>query len=354
MALSLSSQIVTKSTDVTIERLEDSHHKTRVQRQLKRLRRLSYSGALCLMVNTVYFAYRVKCSLDSRFHLSSSDAIIAWTFLALELSLASKFHPLPVSVLLTQELVPSCFTYVGAVGCLKNLRIRSMYRLVGDKVPTVDVLIPCCGESLDVVLDTIRAACSLDYPKERYRVILLDDGNSIHLKGQVATLQKTHWNLLYTSREVNVVAHSKALNLNHGLCFVETLKTGSSEYVAVLDVDMIPEPHFLRALLPHLLNEPRLAMATSPQYFYNIPDGDRLSQSVNAFDNLALMHDISDSSFCTGTGFILRRSAAVEIGVSVVGFHIPFHFFNIETFIGDTHTPWTHFKARCIASHKQD
>lgn len=101
MALSVSSPTVTKSTDVTIERLEDSHQKIRVQRQLKRLRRLSYSGAICLIVNTAYFAYRVKCCLDSRFHLSLSDAIITWTFLALELSLACTLHSIMVSVPLT-------------------------------------------------------------------------------------------------------------------------------------------------------------------------------------------------------------------------------------------------------------
>ena len=88
MTVPVSSQIVTKPTDVTIERLEDSHQKFRVQRQLKRLRRLSYSGAVCLIVNVAYLVYRVKCCLDSRFHLSSSDAMIAWTFLALECSLA--------------------------------------------------------------------------------------------------------------------------------------------------------------------------------------------------------------------------------------------------------------------------
>ena len=202
------------------------------------------------------------------------------------------------------------------------MRIRSLYRLVGDNVPTVDVLIPCCGESLDVVLDTVRAACSLDYPREKYRVILLDDGHSTELKDKITIFHKTHWNLFYTSREVDVVTHSKALNLNHGLRFVEMLKTGSSEYVAVLDVDMIPVPSFLRSLLPHLLNEPCFAMATSPQYFYNIPDRDPLSQCGSSFWDIGnLRQDISSSALCTGTGFVLRRSAAEDIEVRILGIH---------------------------------
>ena len=193
--------------------------------------------------------------------------------------------------------------------------MRTPLRLGGDEVPTVDVFITCCGESLDMILDTIRAACALDYPKERYRVILLDDGNSADLKRQVDSLKKAQRNLYYTARGIKHVTHSKAANLNHGLSFVEKLKTGPSEYVAVLDVDMIPMPSVLRAILPHLLGDPTMAMATLPQYFYNIPDSDPLCQGIDSiFDIDTLRIDTVDRAFCTGTGFVLQRSAAEKIG----------------------------------------
>lgn len=188
-----------------------------------------------------------------------------------------------------------------------------MLRLVGDQVPTVDVLIPCCGEDVDIILDTVRAACALDYPKDRYRIVVLDDGNSVHVENAIAILRKTHVNLFYTARGVDVTAHSKGANLNHGLCFVD--KLGPSEYVAVLDIDMIPLPHFLRALLPELLDQPSLAMTTSPQLFYNIPDGDLFFQTLSLLFNIAwFIRDASDEIMCTGTGFIVRRSAVEAIG----------------------------------------
>lgn len=203
--------------------------------------------------------------------------------------------------------------YIGAVSTRKRLAVRPLLRLIGNQVPTVDVLIPCCGESLDIILDTVRAACALDYPRDRYRVILLDDGKSADLEKQIAILKNAHGNLFYSARGVDVTIHSKGANLNHGLRFMQNL--GPSEYVAVLDVDMIPMPDFLRALLPQLLDKPSFAMAISPQYFYNIPDGDPLSQGLNfTFDIGLLMKDISDSSPCHGTGFVLRRSAVELIG----------------------------------------
>ncbi|CAD6591308.1 MAG: hypothetical protein ASARMPREDX12_005071 [Alectoria sarmentosa] len=289
---------VARSVHAIIERPDVPHQKAQVERHLQYLRRLSYWGFVCLFVNTVYLSYRAKCALDARASLSLSDSVTAGVFLTLELSFA----------------LPSCLGYIGAVSCLKKLRMRPTLRLAGDEVPTVDVLITCCGESLDVILDTVRAACTLDYPSQRYRVILLDDGNSADLKHHIEILRKGQGNLFYTARGVDVTTHSKAANLNHGFSFAQRLKTGPSEYVAVLDVDMIPMPDFLRALLPHLLDDPSFAMATLPQNFYNMPDGDPLCQGLDtAYSVFFLKQDSSNSCFCTGSGWVLRRSAAEQI-----------------------------------------
>ena len=83
------SQSLPQSTDAIIERLDDPAHKLRAERQLQSLRKLSRWGVVCLLVNTIYFAYRLKCSLDTPSNnLPLSDIIIAWVFLGLEMSLA--------------------------------------------------------------------------------------------------------------------------------------------------------------------------------------------------------------------------------------------------------------------------
>ena len=164
---------------------------------------------------------------------------------------------------LRENAIPSYLVSIEAVSHLRKLKMRPLLGLAGEDVPTIDVLIPFCGEGLDIVLDTVRAACALDYPTERYRVILLDDGNSVDLRDQIGIIKKNQGHLFYTARGVEIITHSKAGNLNHGLAF-EGLKTGPSQYIAIPDVDMIPVPTFLRALVPHLLNDPSLTMITSP------------------------------------------------------------------------------------------
>lgn len=131
----------------------------------------------------------------------------------------------------------------------------------------MDAFITCCGEETDVILDTVRAACDVDYPANRFRVILLDDGGSAELSAQVTIMQGRYSNLYYTARKKapGVPHHYKAGNLNHGLDYVKQLEGGPAEYIAALDADMIPEKPWLRTVVAHLVMDPELAMSCPPQ-----------------------------------------------------------------------------------------
>jgi len=91
--------------------------------------------------------------------------------------------------------------------------------LVGDDVPNVDVLITTCNEDLAVVMDTVKAACVLDYPADRYRVFVCDDGASDKLQHAVETHAVHFPQLHYTARIKGAVKDYKAGNLNHGLAY---------------------------------------------------------------------------------------------------------------------------------------
>lgn len=194
-----------------------------------------------------------------------------------------------------------------------------------EDVPTVDIIITCCGEDIDVLLDTVRAACNLDYPKDRFRVFLSDDAKSDALKAAVAALDITGPHLIYTAREKPPIKDYKAGNLNHGLRISKEMtnlawqnrwpypeeafkfdfpskessaatlvgigsdsdeiskpiatpltptmlewdevpaSNNSSQYIVGIDADMIPERHLIRALLPHLITDNKMAMACPPQ-----------------------------------------------------------------------------------------
>jgi cellulose synthase/poly-beta-1,6-N-acetylglucosamine synthase-like glycosyltransferase len=146
-------------------------------------------------------------------------------------------------------------------------RHRPKLRLRGQSAPTVDVFITCCKEDIDVVLDTTRAACAVDYPEDRFRVVILDDGKDRVLEKAIENLRFEYPNLYYHSRlkVEGVPHHFKAGNLSDGTNFVTKLDGGEGEYIAALDADMIPEPDWLRALIGHVVKDDRLALACLPQ-----------------------------------------------------------------------------------------
>ena len=166
---------------------------------------------------------------------------------------------------------------------------------------------------MDVLLDTVRAACSLDYPSDRFRVVVLDDSNSAQT--QVESLKASFANLSYSARMKKDGAWHKAGNINHGLTYVSSL--GPMDMVAGLDVDMIPEKGWLRRLVPHLSRDEKLGLVSPNQRFYNTPLGDPLGQLLQ-YDQLQsvrqIRRDFGEEGLGAGSGWLARRRALDSIG----------------------------------------
>ena len=207
---------------------------------------------------------------------------------------------------------------------------RPRLELCEDVAPAVDIFITCCGEDTGLILDTVRAACALNYPPHLIRVFILDDGASAELSHTVDALRQSVGNLYYTARKKSPVKDYKAGNLNHGLEFTKTLPSPAADIVAGLDADMIPEPERLRRTIPHLMEnrkmglvnapqasflcKPRQPSANSLQNFYNVPPGDLLRQDLSEFYQLAeLIHDALGSASCSGSGWVARREALDQV-----------------------------------------
>lgn len=128
-----------------------------------------------------------------------------------------------------------------------------------------------------------------------------------------ASMPNLHY---YTPPKYAGVHHGfKAGNINQAMRHVETLEGGPGEYFAILDADMIPESQPLRALIPHVVNSPRIAMAIPPQRFYNIPLNDPLYQTKTLKNKTdEVVRDYASCTWCTGSGFVRRRSALLDIG----------------------------------------
>ncbi|KAL8714085.1 MAG: hypothetical protein Q9220_001813 [cf. Caloplaca sp. 1 TL-2023] len=283
-----------------IQPADDPYEKKREVEQLRFIKRIPKAALASMLSSWLYFGYMLKCLIDAQAGgLSGTALLVAWLSYAMQLGHA----------------IPPGTTHLLAFSAIGKEKRQPLRRLTGSVCPTVDIFITYCGEEMDVLMDTVRAAIVLDYPKESYRVIVLDDSVSFKVETEVGKLGSQHKGLYYTTRGTKPKTHTKAGNLNHGLKYVSKLPGGASDMVAVLDVDMIPFPHLLRALVPHMLEDRKVAMANAPQRLYNIPDGDPLHQSMDVlFDIMEPSKHATNSAWCCGTGFVVRRDALDGIG----------------------------------------
>lgn len=163
----------------------------------------------------------------------------------------------------------------------------------------VDVVVPCAGEPIDVVRETLVNAVAIKYPHNTY---VFDDSKSEEIKNIAASL-----GVGYIVRDGRNFA--KSGNINSGL------RQLTGDFFLVLDADQIAEPDILQHLLPAMA-DPEIALVQSPQFFSNteyfIARGTAQAQEI-FYRFVMPAKNISNSVFCVGTNVLYRREAINQI-----------------------------------------
>ena len=214
----------------------------------------AFSSLVRVVLWSLYIGYRTWCTQQAQY----TEHVFLWRL----------WTVLYAEIFLSLEDILTALGIIYPLLTLENIPIPPRYRLTGSSAPTIDVCVTCCGEPADIIVNTLAAVAVQDYPSDRFRVILLDDGRDMRLKDAVEDLTRaksTGPQILYRSRKLTLGMRSyyKAGNLRYGLH--ETAELGASEYFAVLDADMIPESDWLRKVVPHLILDDQVALACPPQ-----------------------------------------------------------------------------------------
>ncbi|AUX71115.1 UDP-forming cellulose synthase catalytic subunit [Erwinia pyrifoliae] len=188
--------------------------------------------------------------------------------------------------------------------------------------PTVDVYVPSYNESLDVVRDTVLAAQCIDYPQDKVKVYLLDDGKRSEFARFAADA-----GVGYITRDNN--SHAKAGNLNHAMQLTQ------GELICVFDCDHVATRTFLQATVGAFLKDDKLALLQTPHYFYSPDPFERNLKAAREIPNEGALfygpvqqgNDNWNATFFCGSCAVIRRSALEEIGG-----------FAVETVTEDAHT----------------
>lgn len=181
-----------------------------------------------------------------------------------------------------------------------------------DRLPTITVQLPMYNESrvTDRVID---AACSLDYPRDRLQVQVLDD--STDGSDRIAAARVAYW----TARGVDIeLVHRNDRTGYKAGALAAALPTAKGELVAIFDADFVPQPGFLRRTV-HYFSDPGVGMIQARWGHLNRDDSVLTrSQAIFLDGHFVIEHTARNRSSrwmnFNGTAGVWRREAIDSAG----------------------------------------
>lgn len=180
--------------------------------------------------------------------------------------------------------------------------------------PMVSILVPAHNEAV-VITRTVRALLGLEYPKDRYEIIVINDNSTDDTAEKLEQIQAEFPDrkliVISTGPEVGGKGKSNALNIGF------SVSTG--DVIAIYDADNTPQPDALAILVETLMEDDKLG-AVIGKFRTRNRNASLLSRFVN-IETLAYqcMNQAGRYYFfrlCTipGTNYVIRRSLIEEIG----------------------------------------
>ena len=193
-------------------------------------------------------------------------------------------------------------------------------------LPVVDVFIATYNESDDIIRITAIAATQMEYPQDRLRIHICDDGGTLNKRGQPESMEaawERHYRLRqmakelrvnYITRETN--GNAKAGNLNHALNHTD------GELVLMLDCDHVPTTNMLQRTVGYFLADPKLFLVQTPHFFINptpveknlVGVGNPNGENDMFYRTIHPALDFWNASYFCGSAAVLRRSYLMEVG----------------------------------------
>ncbi|WP_435168369.1 glycosyltransferase family 2 protein [Falsirhodobacter sp. 1013] len=204
----------------------------------------------------------------------------------------------------------------------------------------VDVLFATYNEDPDLVRLGIRDAKAVTYPHPiDIRIHVLDDGRRPEMRAVC-----DEEGVGYITRSTN--EGYKAGNLRNAM------EKTSGDFIVICDADTRPFPTILQHTLGHF-RDPRVAWVQTPQWFYDLPEGETLTQRLDRrlgrlgrwtgravesvtgtitfgadpfvsdpqmfYDVILRRRNWANAAFCCGAGSIHRREAVMEAALRSFG-----------------------------------
>lgn len=180
--------------------------------------------------------------------------------------------------------------------------------------PMVSIMVPAHNESI-VIRKTVLALLALDYPKDKYEIIVINDNSTDDSAAVLKEIQVRNPDrkmiVINTDNVTGGKGKSNALNIGFSMA--------GGSVIAIYDADNTPEPNALTLLVENLMSDDKLG-AVIGKFRTRNRDASLMTRFVN-IETLAYqcMNQAGRWFFfklCTipGTNFVVRRSIIEAIG----------------------------------------
>ncbi|MGO4543341.1 glycosyltransferase family 2 protein [Paenibacillus sp. 2TAB23] len=195
---------------------------------------------------------------------------------------------------------------------LQNER-RAVPAIKGE-APFVSIMVPAHNEGI-VIVETVKALLALDYPHDRYEIIVINDNSSDNSSELLGKLQQKHagGQLIVINTDAVTGGKGKSNALNIGFA------QSKGELIAIYDADNTPEKTALRYLVGEIMHDNKLG-AVIGKFRTRNRNASLLTRFINietlSFQWMAQAGRWKLFKLCTipGTNFIMRRSIVEQIG----------------------------------------
>lgn len=206
--------------------------------------------------------------------------------------------------------------YLSVTQSARTPNVVRRTRLARLNVPPIAIYIATYNEPAEVIEETVNAVTLLDYPNKQ--IYLNCDHQSAEQAAAVATIARRH-GVHFIHRTPNSGYKAGGINT-----FIYRLGDDlpAADLLCIFDADSIPQPTFLREVIPYFLDEPRLAFVQAPQSYGNTAVSlvaDAAGQQQETFAHyISEGKQQSQAMFFCGTNVVFRIAALRDIGGLVI------------------------------------
>ena len=213
----------------------------------------------------------------------------------------SLFHLLIIPV-----AIFSIFFYLfGVIGIFQRKKTAKIKKT--RKFPKITIQIPTFNEL--VAIRCAEKCLNMDYPEDKYEIIIGDDSNKKSVSAAIDNFAKKHKKIRVVRRGSNV--GFKAGNLNN------MLRYSKGDVVVIFDSDFVPPADFLKRIAQPFENK-KVACVQSKWSYLNMeqsPTSKFASTVLMVYHNiLAKLNERAGVSLLFGSGQAIRKDTLVKLG----------------------------------------